>query len=107
MVLASDRDQLIARLGSLAAADPEEGVIEGLARGERRVAFVFPGQGGQWEGMARSLWDASPAFAESMEACDAALSPHVDFSVEDVLRGSEGRPQPRAASTWSSPPCSR
>ena len=68
-------------------------MIEGLARGERRVAFIFPGQGGQWDGMARDLWDSSPVFAESMEACDAALSPHLDFSLEDVLRGAPGAPE--------------
>ncbi len=92
VVLAEDRDQLIARLGALAAAEPTEGVIERLARGERRVAFVFPGQGGQWEGMARTLWDSSPAFAESMEACDAALSPHLDWTVKGVLSGAPGAP---------------
>ena len=91
-VLADDRDQLIARLRALSAGEPKQGVIEGLARGERRVAFVFPGQGGQWEGMARGLWDSSPVFAESMKACDAALSPHLDWSVEDVLRGVPGAP---------------
>ena len=91
-VLAGDRDQLIARLRALSAGEPKQGVIEGLARGERRVAFVFPGQGGQWEGMARGLWDSSPVFAESMKACDAALSPHLDWSVEDVLRGVPGAP---------------
>ena len=91
-VLADDRDQLIARLRALSAGEPKQGVIEGLARGERRVAFVFPGQGGQWPGMALELLDRSPVFAESMEACDAALSPHLDFPVVDVLRGVPGAP---------------
>ena len=54
--------------------------------------FVFPGQGGQWPGMALELLDRSPVFAESMEACDAALSPHLDFPVVDVLRGVPGAP---------------
>ncbi|MFI5026683.1 MAG: acyltransferase domain-containing protein, partial [Solirubrobacterales bacterium] len=91
-VLADDRDQLIARLRALSAGEPKQGVIEGLARGERRVAFVFPGQGGQWPGMALELLDRSPVFAESMEVCDAALSPHLDFPVVDVLRGVPGAP---------------
>ena len=54
--------------------------------------FVFPGQGGQWPGMALELLDRSPVFAESMKACDAALSPHLDFPVVDVLRGVPGAP---------------
>ena len=55
--------------------------------------FVFPGQGGQWQGMALGVCGiARPVFAESMKACDAALSPHLDWSVEDVLRGVPGAP---------------
>ena len=79
-VLAGDRDQLIARLRALSAGEPKQGVIEGLARGERRVAFVFPGQGGQWPGMALELLDRSPVFAESMQACARPSSPHLDWS---------------------------
>ena len=91
-VLAQDREQLIARLGALSSGEPEEGMIQGRVRGESRVAFVFPGQGGQWEGMAVDLWDSSPAFAESMQACAAALAPHLDWSLEDLLRGAPGAP---------------
>ena len=62
----------------------------------RGVGFVFPGQGGQWPGMAVELMDASPVFAEHMRACDEALAPHVDFELEDVLRGEPGAADPRA-----------
>jgi acyl transferase domain-containing protein/thioesterase domain-containing protein len=91
-LLAGDRDQLIARLAALSAGEPADGVIEGRTRGESRVAFVFPGQGGQWEGMARGLWESWPAFAASMEACEAALRPHLGYSLRDVLRGEPGAP---------------
>ena len=32
----------------------------GVARGAPRVAFVLPGQGGQWHGMARELMSSEP-----------------------------------------------
>ncbi|HZX43692.1 MAG TPA: acyltransferase domain-containing protein, partial [Myxococcaceae bacterium] len=57
-----------------------------------RVAFVFPGQGGQWPGMALELLDRSPVFAAEIRACAAALEPHLDWELEAVLRGSEGAP---------------
>jgi acyl transferase domain-containing protein/D-arabinose 1-dehydrogenase-like Zn-dependent alcohol dehydrogenase len=93
VVLGGGREQLLDRLDALARGDSATGVIEGdAAAGDRRVAFVFPGQGSQWEGMAVELLDSSPAFAESMRACEAALRPHVDWSLAAVLRGEPGAP---------------
>ncbi|MDQ3935281.1 MAG: SDR family NAD(P)-dependent oxidoreductase, partial [Actinomycetota bacterium] len=61
------------------------------ARGAKAV-FVFPGQGSQWRGMGLELLDSAPVFADSLRACAEALSRHVDWSLEDVLRGAEGAP---------------
>ena len=83
-VAAGDRDGLIAALAEL--ADGGGGVVRGFARPSRRVAFVFPGQGSQWAGMAAGMLAASPVFAESIEACEAALAPYVDWSLDEVLR---------------------
>ncbi len=52
----------------------------------KRIGFVFPGQGSQWAGMARSLLDAEPVFAAAIEACAAAMRPHLRWSLHDVLR---------------------
>lgn len=50
--------------------------------GERpRIAFVVPGQGAQWSGMARQLIDAEPVFREALSRCDAAARPHLDVSI--------------------------
>ncbi|MGK3202848.1 type I polyketide synthase [Amycolatopsis sp. MEPSY49] len=63
------------------------GVTQGVtATSDDRVVFVFPGQGGQWAGMAAELLDASPVFAARVAECAAALAPHLDWDVVDVLR---------------------
>ena len=93
VVQGADRAELLAGLGALARGEHRDGVVEGRATREpRRAVFVFPGQGAQWEGMARELLDAAPAFAESLRACGRALAEHVDWSLEDVLRGAPGAP---------------
>ena len=69
-----------------------EGLVQGQARRDRRIGFVFPGQGGQWDGMALELWKASPVFAASMQECASALGRYVDWSLEDVLQGAPGAP---------------
>lgn len=54
--------------------------------GPARVAFVFPGQGSQWPGMAAGLLAGSPVFAATVEECDAALREPLGWSVVEALR---------------------
>ena len=83
---------LLARLASVARGEPGDGIAVGSAGPAGKVAFVFPGQGSQWPGMALELWRTAPAFAASIEACAEALSPFLDWSLEDVLRDAPGAP---------------
>ncbi|MFE9324529.1 SDR family NAD(P)-dependent oxidoreductase [Nocardia sp. NPDC052278] len=87
-IVGLDRAELLAGLAALAdptvpamAIEPTTGRAE-----QRRVAFVFPGNGSQWEGMALGLLDSGGAFAESIAECEAALAPYVDWSLTAVLR---------------------
>jgi acyl transferase domain-containing protein len=85
VVVGADRAALVAGLGALAEGTPSDRVLEGSATAPPKVAFVFPGQGAQWVGMARDLLASSPVFAASMAECAAALSDLVDWSLFDVL----------------------
>ncbi|WP_330346308.1 type I polyketide synthase [Streptomyces longwoodensis] len=74
----------------------EESVAPYVVEPGRAVAgktvFVFPGQGSQWTGMGRELLDSSEQFAAYIAECDAALNDFVDWSLTDVLRGTDGAP---------------
>ncbi|MEW2157958.1 type I polyketide synthase [Streptomyces sp. NPDC007189] len=88
VVLGTDRPELAAVLGTLASQGTAPGAITGTFDAvPDGVAFVFPGQGAQWAGMGRELWDVSPVFAESMEACERALAPYVGWSLSEVVSG--------------------
>ncbi|MFF5882603.1 SDR family NAD(P)-dependent oxidoreductase [Streptomyces sp. NPDC012589] len=91
---AADRDTLLTALRSLAAGTPDPDLVAGPARARTRgkVAFVLPGQGSQWTGMARDLLVHDPVFADELDRCDAALRPHTGWSVTAVLRGDDGAP---------------
>ncbi|MDT3398037.1 type I polyketide synthase, partial [Streptomyces sp. B1866] len=93
VVLAADRESALAGLSALAGDRPAAHVVTGSARsGVARVAFVFPGQGSQWRGMAAELLASSPVFAARLAECDEALRPHVGWSVTDVVRGGDDAP---------------
>ena len=86
-VMATDRDGMLAGLQSLADGEPDGSVAQGVAGQPPRIVFVFPGQGSQWAGMAAGLLADSPEFAAAIDACEAALRKHVDWSLRDVLTG--------------------
>ncbi|MEU5163251.1 SDR family NAD(P)-dependent oxidoreductase, partial [Streptomyces sp. NPDC020875] len=93
VVIGRDQSDYRDGLAALAAGEPSGRLVSGVASGEAgRTVFVFPGQGAQWIGMGLGLLESSPAFAEHLEACAAALEPFTGWDVVDVLRGVEGVP---------------
>ncbi len=93
-ILGGDREQLLGGLRALASGERAAETIVGATRlgAAGRVAFVFPGQGSQWEGMALELLDASPVFAEAMGECAEAVGELSEWSPVGVLRGVAGVP---------------
>ncbi|MEU0839644.1 type I polyketide synthase [Streptomyces sp. NPDC005962] len=91
VVVAEDREGLLAGLDALAAGEPAAHVVDGVAgdAADGGVVFVFPGQGSQWVGMATELLDTSPVFAESIGGCARALAPHTDWDLLEVLRNGD------------------
>jgi acyl transferase domain-containing protein/acyl carrier protein len=92
VIVAPHREEALEQLRVLADGGHGAGLIEGSAAAPSRTAFVFPGQGSQWAGMAAGLLDTSPVFAEQIAACSDAFVPFVDWSLEEVLRRADGAP---------------
>ncbi|MFD3704495.1 SDR family NAD(P)-dependent oxidoreductase [Nocardia sp. NPDC058658] len=93
VVVGADRDQLIRGLAGFLDDEPGRDLAYGRADSRGRTLFIFPGQGSQWLGMGVALLDTSPVFAEHVNACADALAEYVDWSVIDVLRGSDTAPE--------------
>ncbi|TMR90709.1 type I polyketide synthase [Nonomuraea basaltis] len=86
-VLGETRETAVAGLRALAAGEQAAELVRGLVHdGADQPVFVFPGQGGQWPGMAIELLDSSPAFAEALERCAAEIEALVDWRVREALR---------------------
>ncbi len=73
-----DRGEFAAALDAF-AADPSP--VATVEDGEKRVAMVFSGQGTQWAGCGRMLYDAEPVFRRVIDAIELHWRQHSDMSL--------------------------
>ncbi|MFF5250239.1 SDR family NAD(P)-dependent oxidoreductase [Streptosporangium sp. NPDC000095] len=90
VVVAGDREEALAGLSAVADGAPSASAVSGYAGDSRLPVLVYPGQGAQWEGMARALLTESPVFARRIGECADALDPVTGWSLLDALRGGVG-----------------
>jgi acyl transferase domain-containing protein len=86
--VAVDRNAMTRALRNFAAGEPAaaQGAVQ--AGSAPKIAFICPGQGGQWIGMARQLIADEPVFGAAMAECDRAARRHVAWSLlEQVAAG--------------------
>lgn len=87
MVLARDRMEALALLSP---STSRATVVHEEDREDRRIAFMFPGQGTQYAGMAEGLYKAESTFREHVDHCGALLSPTLGADVREVMFSREG-----------------
>ncbi|WP_425086209.1 SDR family NAD(P)-dependent oxidoreductase, partial [Streptomyces hainanensis] len=99
-VVGTGRAALTGALAALAAGEEPPPGAGQLVRGsalDGRIAFVFPGQGSQWPGMAAELVATAPAFRDHLAACAEALDPLTGWRLLDVVTGAADAPPLDAA----------
>lgn len=86
----TELELLCERLGAGDAS--AEALIGGGERAEAPLVLVFPGQGGQWLGMARGLLRAAPAFRAEFMRCRDLLREYASWDLmQEVLGSSDAR----------------
>ncbi|QQQ79518.1 SDR family NAD(P)-dependent oxidoreductase [Saccharothrix sp. 6-C] len=91
VVVAADPAEAADRLDAALRGDHEVAAALDVATTRDGVAFAFSGNGSQWYGMGRDLLATEPAFRAAVTAVDAALAPHLGWSVVEELAAAEDR----------------
>jgi acyl transferase domain-containing protein/acyl carrier protein len=65
------------------------GVVRGECTDPPTTAWLFTGQGSQYPGMARELFDTEPVFADTVRQCAEAVDPILSRPLMDVLFDNE------------------
>ncbi|KUI37408.1 polyketide synthase [Mycobacterium sp. IS-1496] len=105
-LVVDSRESAVDLLGALADDRPAPGLVRGESYDTPKTAWLFTGQGSQYPGMARELFDTEPVFAETMRRCAAAVADVLEKPLLDVIFDvgasavtGEGSGSPEAAAT--------
>ena len=92
-VAAADLTELQNRLRAVQLGERSPGVSIGRARlgTYPKIAFLFTGQGSQYEGMGRALFDTEPVFRRALVECAEALRDELAQPLLDILFGTGER----------------
>jgi len=89
-ITAETREELVSALQELSAGKRDDMIGSARPGEPAKIAFLFTGQGAQYPGMGRALYDNEPVFRARMDRAAEALRPVLQRDLLDVIYGDSG-----------------
>ncbi|GGA98236.1 type I polyketide synthase [Allosediminivita pacifica] len=98
-------EELREGLRAFADGAPLPGTATGTARAgaSPRVAFLCTGQGSQYAGMSRGLYESEPVFRASIDRSAAVLADMLELPLVDVLYPADAQSSPISETAYTQP----
>jgi acyl transferase domain-containing protein/SAM-dependent methyltransferase len=85
-VVGASTHEMSQALQAFSRREVHPGVVSGKVADSRpTVAFLFAGQGSQYAGMGRELYDSSPVFRDAFDRCADLLDPLLPKTLKSVI----------------------
>ena len=97
--------EICEQLASLRAGEESAGAVGSINSLSQlpKIAFLFTGQGSQYAGMGRQLYETQPEFKQALDRCDRLLEPLIEKSLLEVLYPPEGTTSPLDETLYTQP----
>ncbi|MBG1258279.1 type I polyketide synthase [Nostoc sp. BAE] len=97
--------QMCQQLSAFGAGEDTSGLKSGQLKKKKlpKLAFLFTGQGSQYVGMGRQLYDTQPIFREAIDKCAQILHPYLKQPLLEILYPEAGKSSPLDETAYTQP----
>ncbi len=89
-LVVDSRESAAELLGAVADDRPVPGLVRGESHDKPKTAWLFTGQGSQYPGMAKELFESEPVFAETLKHCAVVVADILERPLLDVIFDTDG-----------------